>query len=121
MLVFFSIHLSFELTAPAVNFSQTRIDEIATRRDALDTANNIQEKFKGSMLAFTEQRIIKLNLQPHGLQSTSDSNGMYGFGNAPAGAATLNIAAPLYNVENIAVVIDPANPQVLNVQLTPIP
>jgi len=177
-----AVKYTSELTAPAVNYSQTRIDAIATRRDALNTANNTQEKFKGSMLAFTEQRIIKLNnvwkintevagvgkmifkkvsyakyqnyllppseepsgtlvlsgtltdvnttnpvsqavatLQPHGLQSTSDSNGMYGFGNAPAGAATLNITHPLYNTENIAVVIDPNNPLVLDVVLTPSP
>jgi len=177
-----AVKYTVELTAPAVNFSQARIDQIATRRDALETANNIQEKFKGSMLAFTEQRIIMLNnvwkfntevstvgkqifkkvshakyqnyllpsseeptetlvlsgtlieinttnavsqavvtLQPYGLQSTSDTHGMYGFANAPEGAATLNITHPLYDTQNIAVVIDSSNPQMLDVQLEPSP
>ena len=60
---------------------------------------------------------IQTNLLPHGLQSISDSNGMYGYGSAPAGPATLSITSPLYPEQNIPVVIDPDNPQVIDVQL----
>lgn len=59
-------------------------------------------------------------LQPHGLESESDSNGMYGFGSAPAGAATLRITHPLYEEQNIPVTIDPDSPQTLDVQLNPV-
>lgn len=64
---------------------------------------------------------VLVELQPHGLQSTTDSNGMYGFGSAPAGAATLRITHPLYEEQNLPGNIDPANPQVLDVVLVALP
>jgi hypothetical protein len=58
-------------------------------------------------------------LLPHGLQSQTDSNGKFGYGTAPAGPATLRITHPLYMQQNIPVIIDPENPQVINVQMMP--
>jgi hypothetical protein len=45
----------------AVNVTQAMIDEIETRRAALNTANDTQENFKKMMQGLTEQRIITLN------------------------------------------------------------
>jgi len=59
-------------------------------------------------------------LMPHGLQSESDSNGMFGYANPPAGPATLRITHPLYMEQNIPVTIDPANPLVVNVVMMPL-
>ncbi len=59
-------------------------------------------------------------LQPHGLQSQSDSNGMYGYANPPAGPANLRVTHPDFMEQNIPVTIDPANPLVLNVTLMPL-
>ena len=174
-----AVKYTAQLTAPAVNFTAARIAEIETRRAALNTANNVQEKFKKDIPVFTQNRITLLNavwaintdvagvgkalfkndyakyqhyllpaseegsgslalqgsitdlgtglpivdvtaeLQPHGLFSNSDPNGMYGFGSAPAGPATLRITHPIYNEKLIPVVIDPANPQTIDVQLIP--
>jgi len=58
-------------------------------------------------------------LMPHGLQSTSDSNGMYGY-NPPAGPATLRITHPEFMEQNIPVTIDPENPLVVNVVMMPL-
>jgi hypothetical protein len=44
----------------AVNFTQVMIDEIETRRAALNNTNNIQEQFKKERLSITETRITKL-------------------------------------------------------------
>ena len=180
-----AVKYTAELTDPAVNFTVARIAEIATRRDALDTANNVQEKFKKDLPVFTHNRIVALNavwaictdvantgklifqdnhsqyqryllpasdepsgtlvlsgiatrmpdastpdgtpavgvlveLQPHGLESITDSNGMFGYGTAPAGPANLRFTHPMFNELNMPVTIDPENPQVVNVQLTPL-
>lgn len=56
-------------------------------------------------------------LQPHGLQGQSDSNGMYGFGSAPDGPANLRITHPLYPEQNIPVTIDSENPLTVDVVL----
>lgn len=59
-------------------------------------------------------------LMPHGLQSETDSNGMYGYANPPAGPANLRITHPEYMEQNIPVTIDPENPLVVNVTLMPL-
>ena len=56
-----AVKYTAELTAPAVNFPQARIDEIATAKENLDKANNEQEKFKGATLSFTSDRIKAMN------------------------------------------------------------
>ncbi len=139
-------------TLIAANYTQAMIDAIETRRAALNTANDRQELFKGSMQSATEQRIIAFNhmygycttvcetgkllmrnsyagyqryllpasdepagtmaltgrvasrnasgvevmeegvtvsIQELGLSTTTDSNGIYGFGPLPAGTYTL--------------------------------
>lgn len=45
----------------AANFTQAMIDEIETRRAALNSANDAQEQFKGQMQGATEQRVAVLN------------------------------------------------------------
>lgn len=56
-----AIKYSAELGVPAVNFTAADIDEIETRRAALDVANNAQEKFKKDLPTFTRERTEKLN------------------------------------------------------------
>jgi len=56
-----AVKYAVQLGAPAVNFDAAKIAEIETRRAALDTANNTQEKFKKDIPTFTQQRIQKLN------------------------------------------------------------
>jgi hypothetical protein len=60
-----------------------------------------------------------VQLLPHGLETTTDSNGNYGIGTAPAGPATLRIIHPLFIEQNIPVVIDPEVPQTVNVTMMP--
>jgi hypothetical protein len=62
-----------------------------------------------------------VQLLPHGLEATTDSNGQYGFGTASAGPATLRITHPLFMEQNIPVTIDPEVPKTVNVTLMPMP
>jgi len=56
-----AVKYAAQLTDPKIDFTQAQIDELETRRGALNNANDIQEKFKGTKLALTEQRINILN------------------------------------------------------------
>jgi hypothetical protein len=173
-----AVKYTAELTAPAVNFSQARIDEIKVAHDNLDKANNNQETFKKNMLTHTENRVklhnaawliatdvaevgkllfkdqyakyqhyllpaseettvmllsgiitdsvsgdplveVEVELVEHGLQTESDSLGAYGFGNPPAGNATLRISLAGYQEQNISVIITDNEALVVNVQLVP--
>jgi hypothetical protein len=61
-----------------------------------------------------------VELLPQGLESTTDSNGKFGFGTATAGPAMLRISHPAYMEQNIPVVIDPENPQTINITMSPL-
>ena len=57
---FHSTAVKYSAQLIAVNFTQVMIDEIETRRAALNTTNNIQEQFKKERLSITETRVTKL-------------------------------------------------------------
>lgn len=63
---------------------------------------------------------VIVQLQPHGLETTTDSNGLYGFGMAPAGPANLRFTHPMFMEQNMPVHIDPENPQTIDVNLFPV-
>ncbi len=56
-----AVKYSAQLDTPIVNFTAVKIAEIDTRKQALDNANNVQEKFKKDIPTYTQQRIQKLN------------------------------------------------------------
>lgn len=57
---FHSAAVKYTAQLITINFTQVMIDEIETRRAALNNTNNIQEQFKKERLSITETRITKL-------------------------------------------------------------